>query len=219
MKVEQFVKTALDIEKNYKTLYAMGGIGMPLNEKNKVRLLKNAYNKTIATRINSASSNTFAFDCVCLIKSILWGWCGDVNKTYGGAVYESNGVPDIGANEMIKRCIDVSTDFSQIAIGEAVWMSGHIGIYVGNGKVVEATSAWEGKVIMSDIDERGNRSRNGKKASFWIKHGFLPYVDYTNEELDYKKLYDEQVEENKKLAEINEELKKRIYGAIEILSK
>lgn len=47
--------------------------------------------------INAASADTFGFDCVCLIKGVLWGWHGDKNAVYGGATYTSNGVPDIGA--------------------------------------------------------------------------------------------------------------------------
>ena len=34
--------------------------------------------------INAASADTFGFDCVCLIKGLLWGWCGDKSKTYEG---------------------------------------------------------------------------------------------------------------------------------------
>ena len=37
--------------------------------------------------INSASSDTFGFDCVCLIKGILWGWNGNLNHVYGGATF------------------------------------------------------------------------------------------------------------------------------------
>lgn len=49
--------------------------------------------------------------------------------------------------------------------------------------------------------------------------GWVGEDELTLVELDYKKLYEEQVAENKKLSEINEELEKRIYGAIEVLSK
>ena len=103
------------------------------------------YNRQAArtAKINAASADTFGFDCVCLIKGVLWGWNGDKNKVYGGAVYKSNDVPDIGADSMIKVCKDVTTDFSKIEVGEAVWMEGHIGVYVGNGLAVECTPKWE----------------------------------------------------------------------------
>ena len=44
-----------------------------------------------------------------LIKGILWGWDGDASRTYGGAGYAINGVPDIGADTMITKCTGVST--------------------------------------------------------------------------------------------------------------
>ena len=95
MKVNDFVNKAKNIANNYKTLYVMGCFGSPLTESNKKRYTSNhSYNKksTRKTMINNASSDTFGFDCVCLIKGILWGWNGDLNKTYGGAIYGSNGV-------------------------------------------------------------------------------------------------------------------------------
>lgn len=82
----QLAEKAINVAKNYKTLYVMGCFGAPMNAANKVRYTKNhSYNKD-ATRtkmINAASADTFGFDCVCLIKGLLWGWCGDTSKTYG----------------------------------------------------------------------------------------------------------------------------------------
>lgn len=125
------------------------------------------------------------WDCICLIKGILWGWKNDKNKPRGGgAVYGSNGVPDIGENSMINKCNNVSTDFSKIEVGEMLWLNGHAGVYVGNGEVIEATVGWNtNKVIKSQIDNNGTRTYNGKGGSpKWEKHGFLPYVDYSKEE-------------------------------------
>lgn len=121
------------------------------------------------------------WDCICLIKGILWGWKNDKTKPRGGgAIYASNGVPDIGENTMINQCKNVSTDFTNIKKGEMVWLDGHAGVYVGDGNVIEATAGWNTlKVIKSQIGPNGERTYNGKGGSrSWEKHGFLPYVDY-----------------------------------------
>ena len=146
---KELVAKLKDIALNYKTLYVMGCIGNPMTEANKKRYCENhSYNRQPARQklIKAASADTFGFDCVCLIKAVLWGWKGDKSKPYGGAKYASNGVPDIGANAMITKCKNLSTDFSKIEIGEAVWKEGHIGIYIGDGLAIECTPAWENKV-------------------------------------------------------------------------
>lgn len=165
----------------YKTLYVMGCFGAPMTQKNKDRYCKNhSYNEQAArtAMIKSATEDTFGFDCVCLIKGILWGWKGDVNATYGGAVYQSNGVPDINESMMIRECKDVTTDFSSIQVGEAVWMEGHIGVYVGGGLAVECTPKWDNKVQLTAC----NQNVSGYNRRNWTKHGKLPYIEYIKEE-------------------------------------
>lgn len=172
MKATDFVNTARDIANNYKTLYVMGCFGAPLNSTNRKRYANNCdYNRQAkrTAMINAATSDTFGFDCVCLIKGILWGWNGNKNKTYGGATYASNGVADVNADTMITStyCYDISTDFTNIQLGEVVWMKGHIGIYGGNGEIIEASPAWKNKVQITKITSRK-----------WLKHAKLKYIDY-----------------------------------------
>ena len=170
-----------DIAENYKTLYVMGCFGAPMNAANKKRYTQNHEYNRRADRtklINAASSDTFGFDCVCLIKGVLWGWCGDTSKNYGGAYYCSNGVPDLGTERMISVCKEVSTDFSDIEVGELLWMKGHVGLYIGSGLAVECTPSWANKVQITAC----NRSVKGYKRRNWVKHGKLPYVDYIQEE-------------------------------------
>ena len=172
-----------EIATKYKTLYVLGCFGAPLNSTNKARYTSNySYNAQASRKamIMAASSDTFGFDCVCLIKGILWGWCGDLNASYGGAKYASNGVPDIGADSMINQCSDVSRDFSKIEIGEAVWMSGHIGVYIGNGLAVECTPKWENDVQITSC----NCTKSGYNRRDWTKHGKLPWIDYTAKETE-----------------------------------
>jgi hypothetical protein len=183
MKNLDFVTILKDIAENYDTLYVMGCFGAPLNAKNKKRYCDNSSYNRQAKRtkmINAATSSTFGFDCVCLIKGVLWGWCGDCSKTYGGAKYASNNVPDIGANEIINVCSNISTDFNNIEIGELVWMKGHVGVYIGDGLAVECTPAWENKVQITAC----NKTIKGYKRRNWTKHGKLPYIEYTSKPVD-----------------------------------
>lgn len=184
---KEFANKLIDIAKNYKTLYVMGCFGAPLNAKNKARYTSNhKYNKDAqrVAMINAATDDTFGFDCVCLIKGVLWGWNGDKTKTYGGANYASNGVPDIGANDMITKCSDISTDFSNVQVGEAVWMSGHIGVYIGDGLAVECTPAWENKVQITTC----NCTKSGYNRRNWTKHGKLPYITYESSATENNKV-------------------------------
>ena len=136
MSATTLVNKSQEIAKKYKTLYVMGCFGSPMTSSNKERYTKNySYNKQTSRtkKIKSATSDTFGFDCVCLIKGILWGWSGKTNATYGGAKYNSNGVPDKSADQMFNDyCTNKSSNFSNIVKGEFVWMKGHIGIYIGN---------------------------------------------------------------------------------------
>lgn len=173
----ELVAKLKNIAMNYKTLYVMGCFGAPMTNYNKKRYTQNnEYNRRPerTAMINAASDDTFGFDCSCLIKGVLWGWKGDKNAIYGGATYASNGVPDIGADQMIKVCKDVSTDFTKIDVGEAVWMKGHIGIYIGDGLAVECTPKWDNKVQITAC----NRNISGYNRRTWTKHGKLPYVKY-----------------------------------------
>ena len=177
---KQLAEKCIDIAKNYKTLYVMGCFGAPLNSNNVTRYCSNhSYNKQRERKsmIKAvANKGYFGFDCVCLIKGILWGWNGDTSKTYGGAIYKSNGVPDIGADTMIKECSEVSTDFSKIEIGEAVWLEGHIGVYIGDGLAVECSPIWANNVQITAVGNIGKKS--GYNTRKWTKHGKLPYVSY-----------------------------------------
>lgn len=173
---QELATACLNVAKNYKTLYVMGCFGAPLTERNKIRYTTNhSYNKKAARTemINAASGDTFGFDCVNFIKALLWGWCGDKTQTYGGAKYASNGVPDVNADGMIALCKDVSTNFSKIEVGEAVWLQGHIGIYVGDGLAVECTPSWKNCVQVTTV--RNIKSGTGHK---WTKHGKLPWLTY-----------------------------------------
>ena len=177
----ELVERLVDIATNYKTLYVMGCFGAPMTDSNKNRYSNNhSYNKQPqrTAMIKAASADTFGFDCVCLIKGVLWGWHGKLNSTYGGAVYASNGVPDLDADRMFAQCSEQSTDFSKIEIGEAVWLKGHIGVYIGNGLAVECTPSWDNCVQITAV--RNISKKDGYADRQWTKHGKLPYIEYVD---------------------------------------
>lgn len=180
MKDVVFAKKLMDIAENRKTLYVMGCFGAPLTVANKLRYLsEQSYNRRAErkAKINAARSDVFGFDCVCLVKGVLWGWDGDKNDRYGGAVYASGGVPDVGTEGMIGLCKGVSTDFSALSVGELLWMQGHVGVYVGNGKCVECTPSWKDGVQVTDVLNIVSGSTVGHR---WTKHGKLPFVQYAD---------------------------------------
>lgn len=177
MKSSELAKIAIDIATKYKTLYVMGGFGAPLNAKSKKRYTTNhAYNKqpSRTEKIMNASADTFAFDCVCLFKGIVWGWNGDVNAVYGGAKYQSNGLPDVTIRTIANGCKEVSSDFTKCEAGEVLWNDNysHFGICVGmvNGKLckVEATPGWADGVQLFEMG-KGNR---------FTHHGKTSYIEY-----------------------------------------
>lgn len=181
MKANELVSKAVSIAKTRNTVYMWGVFGAPVTES--VIAGKAAQYPSWYTASKQAAfrkligKNYFGFDCVNLIKAILWGWNGDKSKSHGGAVYASNGVPDIGADTMISYCKDASTTgWDKIEPGEVVWTTGHIGIYAGDGLAVECTPAWKNKVQITAVANIGTKSGyNGRK---WKKHGHLPWVEY-----------------------------------------
>lgn len=181
MKSKKFIEQLKKAVQN-KTLYVSGCFGAPMNEANKTRYMNNNdYNRQAARQkmIQAASADTFGFDCVCLVKGVLWGWDADASKVYGGAVYKSNDVPDIHCDAMINECSDVSTDFSKITPGELLWMKGHCGVYIGEGLGIECTPKWSNDVQITAVGNIGKV--NGYNTRTWTKHGKLPYVDYSDQ--------------------------------------
>lgn len=173
MKLKDFIEK-LELAVNSKTLYIKGCFGAPMTATNKQRYSTNCeYNRNRAGMINAASSDTFGFDCVCLVKGILWGWNADKKKVYGGATYKSNGVPDCSESQMINSCSKVSSYMKNISVGELLYMPGHVGVYVGNGRVIECTPACKNGAQITNL----NRVK-------WTLHGYLPWVEYEELKID-----------------------------------
>lgn len=98
-------------------------------------------------------------DCVGLFKAYIF-------KTLGVSYSASWDVSADGA--YLNWCTTKGTDISKMPKqpGIAVFSSGHIGLYIGNGKVIEARGADYG-VVITDL-----------KARPWTKWGRLKWLDY-----------------------------------------
>lgn len=179
MKVDKFIQQ-MRLAASVKSIYIKGCFGAPMNDSNKKRYTQNnEYNKRPArtAKIMACAPDVFGSDCCGIIKGALWDWNARVDKQYGGAVYKSNGVPDVGADGMIKACKDATTDFSKIEPGMLVWMSGHVGIYVGDGQVVESTPSFNDGCQYTWLGNLGYKQGNWRR---WTKCGHLPWVEYVS---------------------------------------
>lgn len=104
-------------------------------------------------------------DCVGLIKGYSWYNAETTHMEIG-----ANGMPDIGADAMFENATEKGAiDTIPEIPGLAVWHKGHIGIYIGNGEVVQAANTNAG-VIRTPIGQSG--------WTHWIK---IPYIQYINE--------------------------------------
>jgi len=104
-------------------------------------------------------------DCVGLIKG--YGW--DDSET-GEIKVGSNGMMDVSANGMFENAAVKGTiDTIPEVPGLAVWHDGHIGIYIGNGEVIEAMNTLRG-VTRTKLA--------GREWTHWLQ---IPYISYVEE--------------------------------------
>lgn len=113
-----------------------------------------------------------AGDCVNgAIKGAIWSELGRRKPVYG-----SHECPDKSADGMFSYCKKIGMDWGTIdtmpdKIGLAVRSSGHVGVYVGNGEVVE----WRGfkyGCVVTKLKERK-----------WLHWYELPWIDYVGAEV------------------------------------
>jgi hypothetical protein len=103
-----------------------------------------------------------AVDCVGLIKSYLW-WQGN------GPVYDPT--TDLNADMMHERAKEKGSISTIPEIpGICVWRRGHIGVYIGNGYVIEAKGTMYG-VVKSRVNE-----------GTWTHWHKCPFISYGKEE-------------------------------------
>ena len=83
--------------------------------------------------------------------------------------YATNGCPDISANQMLSNCVEKG-DISSIPeiAGLLVFLQGHVGVYIGDGNVVEAKGHKYG-VVKSELCK-----------GHWTHWGRCPYLEYVD---------------------------------------
>ena len=147
----KFLNALNCIQLKYKTVYMWGTFGSPVTEsliQQKAAQYPSYYPANRQAYLRTLiGKNYWAFDCVGLIKGILWGWKGLLKKpdgsaySYGGATYNSNGVPDTTASGIYNRCSNKTTLTSNISIPIGSFLLGpdHCGVYIGNNQVIECT--------------------------------------------------------------------------------
>ena len=105
-------------------------------------------------------------DCVGAIKYAFWSNLGKRNQVYG-----SNGMPDVSADGLFRYAKSIGCDWGPISTiperpGIAVRYAGHVGYYLGNGKVREWRGFKYGRV---------DTALNARNWTHWYE---LPHVDY-----------------------------------------
>lgn len=103
-------------------------------------------------------------DCIGLIKG--YGWFkADTQEL----VYASNEMPDISADTMYENAAEKGTiDTIPEIPGLAVWHEGHIGVYIGGDKVVQAANTTAG-VTLTDLGDTA--------WTHWLKVPYISYMD------------------------------------------
>ena len=179
MNNEMFCDTLWDIAEEYNTVYMKGVFGAPVTEglitakaKQYPKWYTSEKQKFLRTLVGK---NYFGFDCVCLVKGIVWGWEGRSDKVYGGAVYRSNGLEDLTVEGMQSIC-KASKDFTTLQKGEILFMPGHVGVYLGGGLACECTPIWENGVQITGVKNVGAPA--GYNSRTWACHGKLPQIEY-----------------------------------------
>lgn len=115
-------------------------------------------------------------DCIGLIKSYLW-W------NNGLVVYDPK--TDLSADDMFYRAEEkgpIRSFPTKPLNGLLVWKQGHIGIYVGDGQVIESHGTTYG-VIKTPLQ--------GDRATYWTHWCKCPFITYESSYKDWIQLINE----------------------------
>lgn len=166
---KEFVNQAKNIV-NLNTAYGKGTFGQKWTKtlaNQKKKQYPEFYTEAVLSSLNkkAEASTLYVFDCVGLIKGIIWG--------FPNVKYKTNGLDDVSDQGLWDKYVtDKSKDFSNIMPGEIMHIKGHVGIYIGDDKVIECTNKWSKNVLVSSINKQDKYYRA------WSEHGKFNLLTY-----------------------------------------
>lgn len=158
--------------------YVWGTFGLVLTEKLLEQKLKQYPNNVCGYEafIRQNWLNRKTTDCIGLIKSYMW-------ENNGKIIY--NAKTDVSANGMYNLAKEKGLIATIPEIpGICVYKQGHIGVYIGNGQVIEAKGTKHG-VVQTPLKGAG-----ANKWTHWLKCPSIQYIEEIreltlNEAIDY----------------------------------
>lgn len=151
-----------------KTVYVWGGMGEILNPRS-LRIKAEAYPERftpekIQSLLEKADRNTHMFDCSGLVKGFLM-------SGFHGFRYDPE--KDLNSFELLCRAAASGPVNTLPELeGICLYMPGHVGIYMGNGNVIEATDSpkFGNGVVQTKLSDRE-----------WTQWFHCPWIDYSDE--------------------------------------
>lgn len=148
------------------TRYGWGCWGQPISLaiiSQKARQYPSHYNTARKAALTLLVGRGFLLDCVGLIKGYYWG------GSIGGSKVGYDVASDVDANNMYYRAKNKGHILAMPEIpGLCVQMDGHIGVYIGNGQVIESTRGYYGDgVVQTNLWDR--------EWQHWLE---CPYIEY-----------------------------------------
>lgn len=135
-----------------------------LLKRKKAQYPKHYTSSRMARYESDIAAGKWASDCIGLAKGYMW-WNSDSKS----AKYASNGCPDASANGMLEKAKEKGTiDTLPEVPGIMLWMSGHAGVYIGDGWVIEERGFNYGCV---------KTKLSGRPWKKWYKLPGLTYLD------------------------------------------
>lgn len=158
------------------TVYVYGTFGKTLTDSLiNQKAAQYAYNlprKALYKKVMDSKGTEYAFDCVGLIKAYYWNWNGG---RVGYLTAQDKSANGMLAAAKVKGNIATMPEVP----GLLVVMNGHIGIYIGNGYVIECTPS---TAFAKQSHGGGGVCKTKLSARKWTNWCECPFIDYIDEE-------------------------------------